>query len=183
VTAVWWLGFFLLLAVGGSLVLISRRWEMDAGIPGGRVVLVDLERDGHPATPMVDEALGLSGRPDLVLEERGVQIPVEIKSGKAPATPHLSHTLQLAAYCRLIEVTCGRRPSHGILHYVDRTYSLPYTRPLEREMLRMIGRLQAQVGRLPARSHDEPARCAGCGYVSACDQRLVARQGREGGWL
>jgi CRISPR-associated exonuclease Cas4 len=181
--AMWWGAFFLLLAMGGVLVVIARRWEAEAGIPGGRVVSVDLARDGCPALPMVDEALGLSGRPDLVLEERDKWIPLEIKSSKAPVRPYRSHVLQLAAYCRLIEVTDGRRPSHGILHYSDRTYSLPYTRPLEREMLRVLGRMQAQAGRLPARSHDEPARCDACGYASACDQRLPRRQAGEGGWL
>jgi len=179
----WWLAFFLLLTVGGVLVVMSRRWEAEAGILGGRVVSVDLERDGRAAQPMTDEALGLSGRPDLVLETRHGWIPVEVKSGKAPATPYLSHALQLVAYCRLAEVTYGRRPTHGILSYADRSYSLPYTRPLEREMLRMIGRIQVQGIQLPDRSHHEPARCAACGYTSACDQRLASRRGGEDGWL
>jgi CRISPR-associated exonuclease Cas4 len=173
----WWLAFFLLLAAGGVLVVISRRWEAEAGIPGGRVVSVDLAGDGRPADPMTDEALGLRGRPDLVLEAGGRWTPVEIKSAQAPPMPYLSHILQLAAYCRLVEVTYGHRPSHGILHYADRTYSLPYTRPLEREMLRMIGRIQAQAGGLPDRSHQEGGRCAACGYAAICDQRLAARQG------
>jgi CRISPR-associated exonuclease Cas4 len=179
----WWLAFFPLLIVGGALVVMSRRWESEAGVLGGHVVSVDLERDGRAAPPMVDEALGISGRPDLVLETRRGWIPVEIKSGKAPATPYLSHFLQLAAYCRLAEVTYGRRPRNGILHYADRGFSLPYTRALERTLLLVIGRIRVQSHRLPGRSHDETTRCAACGYSSVCDQRLAAPRGGEGGWL
>lgn len=179
----WWLAFFLLLIVGGALMVVSRRWEAETGIADGRVVSIDLERDGRSAPPMVDKALSLSGRPDLVLETRRGWVPVEIKSGRAPATPHLSHVLQLAAYCRLAEVTYGRRPRNGILQYADRGYSLPYAHALEAKLLRMIERIRAQADRLPARSHDEPARCAACGYASACDQRLAAPRGGEGGWL
>jgi CRISPR-associated exonuclease Cas4 len=179
----WWLAFFLLLAVGGTLVMISRRWEAETGMASSRVISVDLTRDGQPAPSMVDEALGLTGRPDLLLEARNVRVPVEIKSGKAPAAPYLSHVLQLAAYCRLAEVTYGRRPDHGILQYADRGYSLPYTRALERRLLLKIGRIRAQAGRLPDRSHEEAARCGACGYASVCDQRLDAPRAGEGGWL
>jgi CRISPR-associated exonuclease Cas4 len=179
----WWLVFFLLLAVGAALLLVSRRWRKDAGIPGGRIVSVDLERDGRPAPTMLDEALGLTGRPDLLLETPRGKLPVEIKSGLAPAVPHLSHVLQLAAYCRLTEATYGRRPHNGVLHYADRSYSLPYTQALERDLLLRVGRIRAQVGSLPDRSHRDAARCAGCGYASMCDQRLSGSPVGQGGWL
>jgi CRISPR-associated exonuclease Cas4 len=179
----WWLVSLCLLIAGGALVVISHRWEVEAGIPGGRVVSVDLERDGRAAPPMMDEALSLTGRPDLVLETRKGWIPVEIKSSKAPAMPYLSHVLQVAAYCRLAEVTYGRRPARGILQYADRGYALPYTRALERSLLLRIGWIRAQAGRLPDRSHQEAARCSACGYSSVCDQRLAAPRGGEVGWL
>ena len=179
----WWLAFFLLLTVGGVLVTMSRRWEIETGVAGSRVISVDLERNGHPAPSMVDETLGLSGRPDLLLETRKGWAPMEVKSGKAPATPYLSHVLQLVAYCRLAEVTYGRRPRNGILQYADRGYSLPYTRALERNLLLKIGQIRAQAGRLPDRSHQEAARCSTCGYSAVCDQRLTASRGGETGWL
>jgi CRISPR-associated exonuclease Cas4 len=181
--AVWWVVFSFLLIAGAALVVISHRWEAEAGIRGGHVVWVDLERYGRPAPPMIDKTLGLSGRPDLVLETRKGWIPVEIKSGKAPATPHLSHVLQAAAYCRLVQVTSGRRPARGVLQYADRGYSLPYTRAMETRLVRTIERIRAQAGELPNRSHADSSRCAACGHASVCDQRLAVPQGGEGGWL
>jgi CRISPR-associated exonuclease Cas4 len=179
----WWPAFFLLLILGGALVALSRRWQAEAGIPGGRLISVDLERRGHSSPPLSDEHLGLTGRPDLLLETRRGWVPVEIKSGPAPARPHASHVLQLAAYCRLVEVAYGRRPPHGILQYADRGYSLAYTRGLEANLVGKIDRIRARADVLPDRSHSEPARCAGCGFQSICDQRLAARQGGEDGWL
>jgi len=179
----WWLIFAFLLSLGSALVAVSLRWNAKAGIPAGRAVSLDLERDGRPASPMLDDVLGLSGRPDLLLKTRQGLVPVEVKSGLAPATPHLSHMLQLAAYCRLIEVTHGRRPRHGILHYADRTFALPYSRALERMLLLRMGRMRALAEALPDRSHDQPGRCAACGYASACDQRLAVGPRDRDGWL
>ena len=179
----WWPALFLFLILGWALVALSHRWQAEAGIPGGRLISVDLERHGHVSPALTDERLGLTGRPDLLLETRRGWVPVEIKSGPAPARPYASHVLQLAAYCRLVEASYGRRPPQGILQYADRGYSLPYTRRLETSVLRMIERIRSQADELPDRSHADTARCAGCGYQAVCDQRLAVRQGGEGGWL
>ena len=179
----WWLAFFFLLILGGALVAVSRRWEAQAGIPGGRLISVDLERRGRASPTLVDEGLGLTGRPDLLLGTRRGCVPVEIKSGPAPARPYASHVLQLAAYCRLVEASYGRRPPYGVLQYADRGYALPYTRALETNLRRMIDRICTQTGALPDRSHAEANRCMACGYQSACDQRLVTRPGGGGGWV
>ncbi len=179
----WWPVFILFLVLGWALLALSRRWQAEAGIPGGRLISVDLERHGHVSPALTDERLGLTGRPDLLLETRRGWVPVEIKSGPAPARPYASHVLQLAAYCRLVEASNGRRPPYGILQYADRGYSLPYTRGLEQSVVRMTERILARADELPDRSHDEAARCAGCGYQSTCDQRLAAHQGGKGGWL
>lgn len=179
----WWLLAFLFLGVGLLLLVVASRWRVSAGATRGRIIAVDLERDGRPAPAMVDPSLGLTGRPDLLLETRDGMVPVEIKSGPAPATPHRSHVLQLAVYCRLTEVTYGRRPGYGVLQYADLAFSLPYTRALEKDLRQHIERLRVQDGSLPDRSHQDAARCSGCGYAAACDQCLAARRNREGGWL
>ena len=166
-----WL-FFLLLILGGGLLWFSRRWSADAGMPRGRLISVDLERRGRAAPVLVDPQLNLTGKPDLLLETRRGWVPVEIKSGPAPARPHVSHALQLTAYCRLVQAAHRRRPPYGILQYADRGYQLPYTRRMESRLLQLIDLIEAQAQELPDRSHNEPARCAGCGYRSTCDQRL-----------
>ena len=74
---------------------------------------------------LVDRALGLAGRPDLVvsLGERDL-VPLEYKSthlffGYHEAHGRLFDTVQAIAQCRLVEAEFGRRPPYAILLYGD----------------------------------------------------------------
>jgi CRISPR-associated exonuclease Cas4 len=120
----------------------------------------------------------LSGRPDYVMQHRGALIPVEVKSGRAPASgPYPSHVLQLAAYCLLVEETRGQRPPHGLLVYADddgQAYEVAYSPALEDELLDILDemRLALDEDDVP-RDHDQAALCRACGYRDACDEALV----------
>lgn len=152
---------------------VAARQQRRAGLPGGRVIAADVGRWKRPEKPLYDAQAGLTGRPDYLVEQGGALIPVEVKSGWAPAEPRNSHLFQLAAYCLLVERTSGRRPPYGILHYRNRTFAIDYTPALEAELLDLLDEMRGQLQRGEARrSHEEPARCAGCGYRSACDQQL-----------
>lgn len=172
--------FFLLLLAGAALLWLSHRWAAQAGLPRGRLITVDLERQGRPAPALVDPELELTGRPDALLETRRGRVPVEIKSGAAPDEPHASHVLQLMAYCRLVQAAYGRRPPYGVLAYADRAFKVPYSRRAEAALRRAVRSMHALGADLPDRSHRDPARCAACGFVAMCDQRLAPA---EGGWL
>lgn len=172
--------FFLLLLAGATLLWLSRRWASQAGLPPGRLIAIDRMHDGRPAPTLVDPEFNLTGRPDALLETRRGRVPVEIKSGAAPDQPHPSHVLQLMAYCRLVHAAYGRRPPYGILKYADRAFEVPYSRQAEVTLRRVVKSLPALGEDLPNRSHRDPARCAACGFASACDQRLAPA---EGGWL
>ncbi len=100
-------------------------------------------------------------------------IPVEVKSSRGLDGPYDSHIYQLAAYCVLVESTYGVRPSHGILKYPDQTYEIEYTRDLENEILDLLAEIRKhERQRSVSRSHQQIARCNGCGYRSMCDERL-----------
>lgn len=72
-----------------------------------------------------DPALGLTGRPDMVvLLANGTPVPVEYKATHLFVGYHTAHgrlfdAVQAIAECRLVEVAFGRRPSHGIVLYGD----------------------------------------------------------------
>ena len=101
-------------------------------------------------------------------------VPVEVKSGAAPEQPYESHVLQLAAYCLLVEEQEGRAPPHGILKYDDRAFEIDYTPALRAELLDALDAIRHDLhARNVDRSHDEPARCGGCGYRQRCEQRLA----------
>ena len=164
-----------LLAVLAFVALwTASRQRKAAGLPEGRVVAADMGSWKRLEKPLYDPTTGLTGRPDYVVEQGGHWIPVEVKSGWSPPEPHESHVFQLAAYCLLVEHTYGSRPSHGILHYRNRTFEIDYTATLESELIGLLDEIRLQAGKRTAasRSHNEAGRCQHCGYRKACDQKL-----------
>jgi CRISPR-associated exonuclease Cas4 len=161
-----------LLVLGVFLLWLGRRQTARLGLPVGRVVSVDVGGLSRPDRPLYDRDLDLLGRPDYLVETPRGPVPVELKSGPAPAAPYESHMLQLAAYCRLVESTQRRRPRYGILKYADRAFAIDYTPGLENALLDLIAEMRRAEGTSPDRSHESPQRCRGCGFREACDQRL-----------
>jgi CRISPR-associated exonuclease Cas4 len=164
-------GVLLILAL--IVLLAARRQQKESGLPAGRVIAADMGGWRQLEKPLYDPTSGLTGRPDYILEQGGVLIPVEVKSAWAPGEPHESHIFQLAAYCLLVEKTSGKRPPYGILHYRNRTFAVDYTPTLEMELRVILEEMRLQQRRgEAARSHDQPARCTRCGFREICDDRL-----------
>lgn len=160
--------------LAGVLLWQAGKVRRRTGLPPGRIVYDDSGLMGHELErPLFDGLLGLTGKPDYLVEQKGQQIPVEVKSFDAPAQPYESHIFQLAAYCHLVEHTTGKRPSHGILRYRNRTFAVDYTAELESNLLDTLAEMRRCERNGEAdRSHEEPGRCARCGYRSKCDQRM-----------
>jgi CRISPR-associated exonuclease Cas4 len=120
--------------------------------------------------------MDLTGKPDYLVEQNGKIIPVEVKSGRAPEAPYDSHIYQLAAYCLLVEKTYHTRPPYGIIHYENRDFSVDYTHDLENALVDLLVEIQRDTHKKNVpRSHEQPARCAKCGYRNVCDERLDGR--------
>jgi len=129
---------------------------------------------------LVSKKYRLRGRPDLVLEEEGSYIPVEIKTGKVPQTPHFSHIMQLVVYMALVEEAYGKRPKYGIVRYAGRNGSDPldhrinFTDKLEgllRETLNDMRKLDRE--KTAHRNHDRPGKCRFCSRRRKCPERLA----------
>lgn len=162
---------FLLLAI--LLFRQSHRLQEQSGLPGGRVIYSDTRSWGTLEKPLYDASLGLTGRPDYLVEVHGQVIPVEVKTGRHLLAPYDSHIFQLAAYCLLTERTYHQRPPYGIIHYSDQDFAVDYTPQLEAALLDLLAAMRRDERRRKVvRSHEEPARCARCGFRDQCDQRL-----------
>jgi CRISPR-associated exonuclease Cas4 len=152
----------------------SGRQRREAGLPGGRIIYTDTRAWGELERPLYNNLLGLTGKPDYLVEQDGRIIPVEVKSGRAPESPYDSHIYQAAAYCLLVEKTYGKRPPYAIIHYEDRDYAVDYTPELESSLLDLLAEMRRdEMKRAVERSHEQAARCARCGFKKACDQSLV----------
>jgi CRISPR-associated exonuclease Cas4 len=165
----------ILVFIAVIVLLLSRRLRADSGLPPGSVIYADGGAWYQNGEVLTDPSLRLAGEPDyLVEQENGLIIPVEIKSGKAPAMPYAGHVLQLIAYCCLVESAYGVRPSHGILQYSDRAFSIDFTDTLEQDLLDTLEELRDdQSAPTPDRDHNDPRRCTACGFGAVCEQRIV----------
>ena len=152
----------------------SGKQRREAGLPGGRVIYTDTDGWGAVERPLFYQPLKLTGKPDYLVRQNGVIIPVEVKSGRAPEAPYDSHIFQLASYCLLVEKTYGKRPPYGILHYNDRDFAIDYTSELEFALMDLLADMRRDgIKDDVERSHEHAARCARCGFRNLCDQSLV----------
>ena len=163
----------ILLALAVVMFMISGRTRRSAGLPGGRVIYTDMGTWEEVEKPLYDPVTQITGRPDYLVRQGKEVIPVEVKSGRTPENPYDSHIFQLAAYCLLVEREFGVRPSHGIIHYSKRTFEIAYTKELETALIDILTEMRkCERKRNVHRSHEQAARCAGCGYAYTCDQAL-----------
>lgn len=172
----WLIGLGLLFLLLGWL--IRRRagsLREETGLPVGRVVYADVpQTDWHaPAHPLFSPTHNLTGKPDYLVRTRQGLVPVEVKSTAAPPVPYLGHVLQLAAYCLLVEETSGQAPAHGLLKYTDALYEIDFTLELRQELLETMAEMrQARLGPNVGRSHNQPQKCANCGFRRVCGEAI-----------
>jgi CRISPR-associated exonuclease Cas4 len=151
----------------------SGRQRKEAGLPGGRIIYTDTRVWGQVEKPLFASDIGLTGKPDYLVEQNGRIIPVEVKSGRAPAAPYDSHIFQVAAYCLLVEKSMGKRPPYGIIHYSDRDFAVDYTPELEFALMDILADMSRDETRSNVnRSHEQEVRCRRCGFREQCDQSL-----------
>jgi len=163
------------LFIMGLLLLIQgTRQQRGTGLPGGQVIYSDTSKWAPTEKILYDPRVGLSGKPDYLVRQAGMTIPVEVKSSNIAQAPYDSHIFQLAAYCRLVENEYKMRPAYGIIHYPNRTFRIEYSVDLENDMLDILFEMRSRTNRNQIqRSHNSVPRCTKCGYQSNCDQRLV----------
>ena len=169
------LAVVLLLLLGVVLFWRAGAARERSGVPAGDILYADDDAWFPHAEPLYADDLLLVGKPDYLVKRRdGTIIPVEVKSGAAPAAPYESHVLQLAAYCLLVETTHGVRPPFGILQYRDDAFEVAFTPDLEETLLDLLAEMRADAfaGDLD-RDHDDPRRCAACGVRDHCGQNLT----------
>lgn len=158
-----------------ALLIRAGQWRKASGLPRGEILYTDTGTWYQQEAPLYSTRLGLTGRPDYLIEQPdGEIVPVEIKSGAAPAVPYEGHVLQLAAYCLLVEEIYGRRPHQGVLHYADQAFAIPFSEELEESVLDLLGEMHADCGGDEVdRDHGDWRRCAACGHRDHCYQSLA----------
>lgn len=111
------------------------------GVP--RASAIYLDKKG--AKMLIDEHLGLQGKPDMIFETWILKryIPLEIKSGKLKENePHQGDLYQLVAYFILIEHVYGKKPPYGKLVYANKTFKVRNTARLRKRILVIMDQMR-----------------------------------------
>jgi len=134
-----------------------------------------LDNDDGNSTLLVDNEIGLRGKPDQIVIVDGEFIPVEQKTGKVPRNPHDSHRMQLLAYLHLVEVSTKKSSPYGVLRYgKDNLHQIPWTTSAKQELfdaVKEVQRLTVEGGAV--RNHTRPGKCQNCSRRYACTESLV----------
>ena len=167
----------LLLVAGLVLYLRGQETYQETGLPSGDIIYQDTVRqpvETEVVKPLFSQAYRLAGKPDYLVEDNGHIVPVEVKSGRAPARPYESHVMQLAAYCLLVNEVYGQRPDYGIIRYADRNFTIPYDEELEALLLQVMESMRYDINAANVtRSHHHPGRCRACSVRDFCEQALL----------
>ena len=158
-------------------VLIKDREALDAKKEAGLTESEELaySDDSGEAALLIDEDIGLRGRPDQIVKIDNQFIPVEQKTGKIPVHPHDSHRMQLLAYIHLVSKTTSTEPEYGILRYgSDSLFTVAWDQTGKKDLydsIQEIQRLMVEGG--AKRNHEREGKCRNCSRRASCPQSLV----------
>jgi CRISPR-associated exonuclease Cas4 len=165
---------FLLVAIALALLFLAARLRTRASLPAGDLIYSDTGAWRRNDRVLFSKRYALSGKPDYLINATGAVIPIEVKSGPAPAQPREGHVLQLAAYCLLVEDQLGATVSKGLIRYDDRHFVIAFDDTLRRRLFAALDDMRGCFDRDgAARNHTDPRRCTRCGVRESCDERLT----------
>jgi CRISPR-associated exonuclease Cas4 len=176
-------GLALFVAVTCILLLGLLWWlrrRTGIGFPGlSDTRIVASDTGVIPPQLLRDSQLGLYGKPDYLLAEGMGEgrrlIPMELKPRRRATRLYESDEIQLGVYLLATRATYGRQAAgFGFVRYAATTFRVELTAALERRVVEVATAIR--VGRLAAvvhRSHEVPARCAGCAMRQNCSESLV----------
>jgi CRISPR-associated exonuclease Cas4 len=161
----------------GLLVLNERRFSSKRlvverhkalGLPEGELVYEDADGEGEMLSS--SEHL-LAGKPDYVVQAPdGRPVPVELKLNVTGASaPFSNHIIQLSAYCLILEDYFEQAPTHGIIRYADREFTVEYTPALRRKVIKLLAEMQrCSEQEPPPLKNQRAAKCRSCTFQAIC---------------
>ncbi len=149
-----------------SRLLMERQRAL--GLPEGQLVYEDADGLGEPLS---SSEYPLVGKPDYVVQlPDGRPVPVELKLNVQNATaPYSNHQVQIAAYCLILEDYFAQPPTHGILRYADREFTIEYTPAMRRKVIRLLGQMALCSEQEPPQlARQRVAKCRVCTFQPVC---------------
>jgi CRISPR-associated exonuclease Cas4 len=160
------------------LFLLAARLRKKTGIPAGEVFYQDLPGQPFFGKPLRSNALGISGKPDCLVQTVDGVVPVELKNSNRPparGAVYANHLIQALAYCALVEDQMKVRVPYALVIYAgQQVRKVMFTEERRQWLLETIHEVEVARARLAAdRNHEHRGRCVGCGVRAKCDQALL----------
>ena len=161
----------------GLLLLNERRYQRRRliterqralGLPEGELVYEDADGQGETLS---SSTYPLIGKPDYVVKlPDGRPVPVELKLNVQNATvPYSNHTIQVGAYCLILEDYFEQPPTHGILRYADCEFTVEYTPALRKKVLKLLTEMErCNAQQPPPLAKQRAAKCRACVFQPIC---------------
>jgi CRISPR-associated exonuclease Cas4 len=166
------LSFVIMLLIRNERMLRLRRQirkhHEELGLPRGTLVYENPHGQGSLLT---SRELPLTGRPDYVVKANdGRPIPILVVPLEEPLSkPQSHHTIQIAAYCLLLEEYFEDASSYGILRHGQRDIIVEYTTALRRKVLRHLDTMIAcDEVEMPVLSRQKATKCKACIWKGVC---------------
>jgi CRISPR-associated exonuclease Cas4 len=171
------LGFLIIAGALGVLLWnerrVGRRRLIDEhkralGLPEGELVYEDADGRGEPLS---SSEYPLVGKPDYIVQlPDGRPVPIELKLNVHDVTaPYSNHQVQIAAYCLILEDYFPQAPTHGILRYADREFTVEYTPALRKKVIRLLGQMAlCSEQEQPPLARQRAAKCRVCAFQPTC---------------
>lgn len=174
------LGLLCLMLAGSMATLLwnERRGQWERllherqrvlSLPEGQLVYEDADGAGELLS---SNAYPLAGKPNYVVcLPDGRPVPVELKLATHDATaPDHHHQMQLAAYCLILEDYFPQAlPTHGILRYAEREFTIEYTPALRKKVARLLTQMdQCSEQEPPALVRQRVSKCRACVFQPIC---------------
>ena len=129
----------IVIVLGLLYLLFLLREQKNLGSLGGSVVALD--NGENNGLLLSSTSVPLVGKPDYLIKQGSVVLPVEVKTGKTPVAPHRNHIVQLIAYCLLVEENFGVAPLKGVIRYPEKEFEVPYTEKAKEKLQKLVGEI------------------------------------------
>jgi CRISPR-associated exonuclease Cas4 len=147
--------------------LLSER-QRALGLPEGELVYEDADGLGESLS---SSEFPLVGKPDYVVQlPDGRPVPIELKLNVHDVTaPYSNHQIQVAAYCLILEDYFAQAPTHGILRYADREFTIEYTPAMRKKVIRLLTQMTVCSEQEPPQlARQRAAKCRICAFQPIC---------------
>ncbi len=171
---------YLLLIVGLLIVIWdlferhSSKIRSDSGLTEDAEIIAAKDSAEQPAFECVSETLGLSSRPDAVIKEDGLLLPVDIEPMGSKVRDR--HVVAMLVHLRVLEEHQGSRPPYGVLLMgkKKRQVRIKNTEEKQRWLSSLLEEMRSIRQGVPAIPAPVYAKCKNCDVNSICEHSIAS---------